>query len=131
MSLADIQQESHTVKVGEASFTVTGLSLNGLSTLVKNHIDELEQVLDLFDGDVTTEQFGSTALKLVNEAPGLAANIIAVASGEPQYAHLVSRLPFPVQIEALEAIGRMTFQEVGGVKKTIQLLLRLIGGLRQ
>lgn len=129
MALADIQQETYEVKMKGGSFVVTALSFNTLSVLIKTHLAEMEEIFDVVAPDLDTDSpinAEALARKLVTEAPGLAANIIALAAGEPDYAGNAARLPFPVQMDTLIEIGRMTFEEVGGIKKTMTMILTML-----
>lgn len=130
--LADYNPERREIVLKGGSFHVTGLSLNVLAALLKTHLSEAGQIFELIEGKITLDQVDKAGLAatLITEAPGLAANIIALAAGEPNAAAQAAQLPAPVQIEALEMIGDLTFNEVGGVKKTLETLLRLMG-LRQ
>jgi hypothetical protein len=139
MALSDFIPERRPVLVnGQALFSVEGLSLETLAVLVKTHLPDLEHVFDIIvKGERVDETFPEqlirVSLGLATQAPGLVANIIAVASGEPINDELIRtarRLPFPVQVDALTTIGSMTFEEVGGVKKAAESLMSLLARLR-
>ncbi len=129
MSLSDYTPERHEVVMKKGSFSVTGLSLNDLAQLLKTHFTEMETVFGLFEGSVKVDNIDMARLttSLIREAPGLTANIIALAAGEPGAAGAAAALPFPAQLECLQAIGRMTFEEVGGVKKSIEIMTNMLG----
>lgn len=135
MALTDYQVERRDVVVkGKPLFQVQGLSLEGLSILVRTHLPDLEAIFDLVSrtGDlsqVADQSFDTIALTLVANAPGLTANIIAVASGEADIeaaTNAARRLPFPAQMEALIHIGELTFEEVGGIKKCGEALVKIL-----
>jgi hypothetical protein len=131
MALHDYQPERREVIVNKKPlFQVQGLSLDDLSLLVRTHLPDLENITDILMGVATAPgaSLGAAAISLVSEAPGLVANTIAVASGEQDLDALIvqaRRLPFPVQVDALEKILDMTFQEVGGVKKFTEIILQM------
>lgn len=149
MALADFQAERRDVMVnGKALFSVEGLSLETLALLVNTHMPDLEYVFGIVvhgerADETLPEQLLRVARGLAREAPGLVANIIAICSGEmvgkdnPAHetvnAGLINqarRLPFPAQVQALEMIGTMTFEEAGGVKKAVESLMILLSRLR-
>jgi len=149
MALADFQAERRSVMVnGKALFNVEGLSLDTLALLVSTHMPDLEYVFGIVvhgekAGENFQQQIARVAMGLASQAPGLVANIIAICSGEmvgkenPEAeainAELIKtarRLPFPAQVQALEHIGAMTFEEAGGVKKAIESLMNLLARLR-
>jgi hypothetical protein len=128
MPLAGYQPARREIKVGAESFHVRGLGLTDISVLVREHFPDLDAVFDLFqsgfDG-MDAEQIQNLAMVVVSQAPGLAANIIATAAGEGD-ASDAEQLPAPVQIKALVDIGDLTFQDVGGPKKGLELVMALL-----
>lgn len=139
MALADFQAERRNVMVnGKVLFSVEGLSLDTLALLVSTHMPDLEYVFGIVvhgeqPGETFQQQVARVAMGLAREAPGLVANIIAICSGEQLNDELIKtarRLPFPAQVQALEHIGAMTFEEAGGVKKAIESLMTLLARLR-
>lgn len=139
MALTDYQVECRDVVVkGKPLFTVQGLSLEGLTVLVRTHLPDLEHIFNLVVaggdfGETLDASFDNIALSLVANAPGLTANIIAVASGEADIeaaTDAARRLPFPVQMDALIHIGELTFEEVGGIKKCGEALATILAQLQ-
>jgi len=60
---------------------------------------------------------GSLASVLAQTVPDLAAAVIALASDEPDAVDVVRSLPLPVQLDALIAVGKLTFTDEGAVPK--------------
>ncbi|KAJ09103.1 hypothetical protein [Pseudomonas aeruginosa] len=139
MALSDYTPERREVCVnGKPLFYVEGLSLETLALLIRTHMPDFEAVFAIL---INSEQAGGNfngqlqraALGIAQQAPGLAANIIAACSGEELSADLVrsaSRLPFTAQVEALTQIGELTFREAGGIKKAMESLITLLMSLR-
>lgn len=128
MGLRDITLPTETISVGRASFTVRGLSFDDLTSLIGRHQAALESLIDRYQekgSDAEVLQF------LVRETPALAAQIIALASDEPDQEDAARKLPLPKQVDALTAVAKLTFEEAGGVKKFVDQLAGLFGGLRQ
>lgn len=134
MSLADYQPATQVIKVGRGgSFTVRGLSLSDVQILLASYYPDIEHLVDLY-GSVSDDVFarGNTErfiLELARRAPALVADAIALAADEPAMSERARQLPFPVQVDALKAIGKLTFEEVGGPKKFVASLLTLLGGV--
>lgn len=129
MPLVGYQQERRTIALsGGNSFTVRGLSLSDLSVLIREYYEDLSTLVDLFDGTkMTMQDWSPIVLPLVSQAPGLSASIIALASDEGTAAiPSILQLPAPVQIKALTDIGDLTFTEVGGVGKAVELVAGLL-----
>jgi hypothetical protein len=128
MSLAGYTPETRTVPLGgDRSFAVQGLSLNHVSVLVREHFPDLDAIVELFQNfdKLTPDQFQPLALSLISQAPGFVANVIALAAGEGD-ASDAEKLPAPVQLLALQAIGELTFTEVGGVGKAWEIVATLL-----
>jgi len=139
MALSDYKPESRQVSVkGKPLFVVEGLSLDTLAVLVKTHMPDFDAIFEIvMAGEKANEPFADhlqrVSQSIVMQAPGLAANIIAIASTEELTEDLVRSarsLPFPVQVDALMNIGELTFEEVGGIKKAMESLMALLMRLR-
>lgn len=128
MSLADYKPATESVVLGEASFEVRGLSLVDLSILIRSHLPDLDALFSLFDQARVqpTEDITAVALSIVSQAPGFAANLIALAADMPEAAPQAMQIPAPKQIEIIIAIINLTFAEVGGIKKGMGLIAGLL-----
>lgn len=133
MALPDYKPASHAMQLKDAPFSVRGLSLVDVTYLVNNHLPQLEKISDLYEkhqGNIFTDEAMKTlVLRLLTDLPKVAAEIIACAADEPGEGLRVTQWPAPTQIEALFAIARLTFEEVGGVKKFIESLSSIMGDL--
>lgn len=131
MSLAEYNPPSRDVPLGTTSIKLVGLSFQAISILVQEHAPDLDTVWALIKkSDVLQEgDVKRLALSLAVDAPGLCANIIALAANEPQNAEQAAKIPAPTQIALLVDIMDMTFTEVGGVKKFKEMVANLLGTL--
>lgn len=133
MGLKDLRLPTEPVEVpGGGAFAVRGLSLTDMRTLVTKYSSELAQLFNLFVNDGTTNEAkignaAATAAQFINESPAIAADVIAVASGEADVYEIVLTLPFPVQVDALTKIGKLTFASEDSAKKFLQTARSLIG----
>lgn len=127
MSLRNIPIPKREVTLADdVSFTVYGLSPNHALGLFQRHRVELAMLFEqiIGNGGVTDETVAQATGLLLNSAPLLMAEIIALAAGgspldlaeiEPGVtgwqADLLkaSQLPAPVQLDALQKIGDLTF----------------------
>lgn len=135
MALSDYQPDTLTIAAGKTSFDVRGLSFLDLSSLLRTHYEDLESLFDLYENDARSVDFTNVAMAryataLIKDAPGLVSHLIALAADEPEMVNAVHRLPLLSQVDALRAIGKLTFEEVGGVKKLIGMIADLAGELR-
>lgn len=129
MSISDYTPPTATVEFKGGSFDVRGLALDDVAQLVRNHLPDLDAMISLFQSTTNPDQAAAEmmhhAVKLMQEAPGLAANMIALAGDQPDEVDNVRRMPMPVQLRAIEAIGRLTFEEAGGPKNFFASLKNL------
>jgi hypothetical protein len=68
-------------------------------------------------------------LALVLDAPAIAADIIAIAADQPDANKQARTLPFPVQVDALTRVGRLTFEAGGGLGNFLAALTKMGSGL--
>lgn len=129
MGLSHLKLASETVVTpGGESFSVRGLSFVDISAVVRPYGPQLGSLFDGFkDGTFSLDDPTALLSNLINRAPEAAALVIAVAADEEDVA-LAARLPFPVQLEALEKIAGLTFASEGGAKKVLETIIRVATG---
>lgn len=129
MPLAGYQPEVREVPIANGNVMhLRAMNVADFAVLLREHFPDIDGVFDLFQGGLdkmNADQFKPLALMLISQAPGLVANIIAVAAGEGD-ASDAEKLPAPIQVKALLAIGELTFMEVGGVKKFVGEIAALL-----
>lgn len=109
-------------------FAVRGLSLNDIAVLVVEHGPKLGELYDQFvalGGEPTTDALVAFAAPVLHTAPEIAAQLIAAAAGDAEDVDVAARLPFPVQLDALEKLVKLTFDAGGGAKKVMETVVRL------
>lgn len=124
--------EKVSLKDGSLTVEVRGLSLDDLRALIQTHFVDLENVVDLYlaaNGPVFSMNAATAfMLEMVNRAPALSANIIALCvvpeEGEEFSAVLdaARRLNAVAQVILLSAILRLSCEDVGGPKAALALL---------
>lgn len=135
MALADYTPVRAPVEFKGGSFDVRGLSLDDVSVLMRSHLPDVEAIVDLLAKGNAGAEFDVTsvmehAITLVKEAPGLVANLIALAADDPDNVDKVRSMPLPIQVRAIETICNLTFEEAGGPKKFFESLVHLLSSLR-
>lgn len=136
MALADFSPDSVEVVAGKATVRVRGFNLEDLSMLLRLHMEDMSKIVQLINLAKSVASVGAdqqvmaeAIVRLTVEAPGVAANIIAIAADEDRAADLAARLPLVLQIRLLTEIGRMTFDDMGGPGNFWATLQKLIEGL--
>lgn len=119
------------------SFIVRGLNLEAVSHIIRLHGPRMTSLFEQFKLHAVTALSGGEdpdALNLANyitpllqEAPDIAAHVVALAAGEANPS-IAMRLPFPVQVDALEKVLNLTFDEEGGPGKLLETVIRLAQG---
>lgn len=136
MGLKSLKLPTEEVKVSDGvSFTVRGLSLVDITNLVRERGAEVSALFDHYGGfleadTAKTEQIEVLTASLLDQAPEVAALVIMAAAEDGADADIktVISLPFPVQIDALEKIGKLTFASGGGPKKVVETVIRVLRG---
>lgn len=132
MSLAAFVPATATVKVGDSSFQVKGLSSADIGAVLENNLDELTLIFDMFkEGNASEGEIALAVAKL----PRMAAALIAMGSAEEDaeldvLARNATRLPASVQVDALLQIGKLTFEDAGGLGKFIENISHLLGQIK-
>jgi len=126
MNLSEFQPDTELVTVKRRkeepfTFHVRGLNILDLTAIVKAHFPDLGALGELYNkaGGATMTEASMVRLchQLIGNAPGLVAHIIARATDNPDAVNGAARLPFMAQVDALQKIGRLTFEEAGSLKK--------------
>lgn len=148
MALTDYQPERRVVPLrGDATTEVSGISLNQFAELMRVHFDDLEAIVGVIEStiqgeiDLTESQFGSIVSSILRQFPQLVANLIALACDQEELELLkpevrrvelerkvkhARMLSAPLQFELLRHIADLTFNEVGGVKKGLEIVTHLL-----
>lgn len=132
MGLKHIKLPEARIELPGGEFTVRGLSLDDIAFLVQRHGDKFGSLLSDFQnrgGELTPESIAQFAGPLLQSAPEIAAQLIACASGDPDDAPIAAALPFPVQIDALEKLAKLTFDAGGGPKKLFETIISMLQGM--
>lgn len=132
MALSNYSIPRTTIALGDGNeISVRGLNTEDISFLVQVHKADVDAVVAMMRGTIkdaktpdeiaaaVTKQGDETLLLAVQHFPLLIGNIIANAADEPEAWDNATKLPAPVQLEALLAIVRHTFNDVDGFKKFV------------
>lgn len=134
MPISDYKPATAVVPFKGGQLDVRGLTLEDVAILLRTHLVDLDKIVEMFQGgvhdSVTSTMFAKYALKLARQAPGLVANIIALACDDGDDVDPYRKLGMAVQVDAIEHIGRLTFEEAGGPKKFVEKLKALLQGMR-
>jgi len=129
MSLSNYNPETTTVDLPGrgGSLTVRGLSFQDLTALIRDHRETIEKLFNDYSDDGSNAH--SLLTKLLTNSPEFCAHVIALACDEPEAVDNALRLPLTAQLDALIAVGKMTFEEAGGVKKFLEQIIMIIQGV--
>lgn len=116
-------------------FTVRGLTVEHILFIVKQHHSTLRPVFDSMmekiksKSEFHADEVGGLIMPFIESCPKVVAQVIACGSGNPSETSIAARLPFTVQVEAIEKIIDLTFQAEGGPKKFVETVIRLAQGV--
>lgn len=131
MALADYEPERVVIEhKGKPLISVRGLNFNDTSVLVRNHLADLRIILKAYrDQKSLPDDLDIEALvmRLLTDAPILAARMIAIACDEPHGEHNAKQLSVSLQVHIISEIARLTFEDVGGPLAFVGLVARIVG----
>lgn len=134
MSIHDYKPETAEVKFKGGSLLVRGLALDDVAILMRTHLVDLDNLFLIYErgenSDAAVASFAKYAIQLAREAPGLVANVIALACDDGDNVDAYRKLPMPVMMVAIEKVAMLTFEEAGGPKKFVENLQRLLRAMR-
>lgn len=133
MGLRDLRLPSSQIQVpGGDSFSVRGLSLQDISIIVRHHGAAMTLLFDRYikqSGDgLPPADMATMGRALLEIAPDAAAEMVALAAGEPEGIDIVRTLPLPVQVDALDKLMSHTFATDQDLKKVIETVIRAATG---
>lgn len=148
MGLSNMAPATELVAGTQGQLFVQGLSLKAISLVIQGKLDVAARLYDQYAvqvGEAASEDgiagmdLLSLAKDMCQEAPDIAARIIAVADSEfdieyPNIEQLqanvkvVLRLPLPVQLDALEKIAKLTFVDDMSPKKVVEIVMGVVQG---
>ena len=114
-------------------FELRGVSLPDISAAIMEHREAVDRVADILRSRADATDFGAMIdilIDVIRESPYLAAFLICSCADEPDAYSAAFHLPLAVQVEALRAIGDMTFQDAEALKKLIADVRELLAGIR-
>lgn len=128
--LSGIAIASRSIKVpGGDTFAVRGLSLSDLTALYHGHSGDMGLWFERFIGgsDDSGTAMGDAIASIIASAPNLAARAIALGAGDSSDdgAAAAGGFPLGTQIEALSAIGDLTFTEDMPPKKVFEIVSKM------
>lgn len=132
--LKDYVATRRTITFDGGEFMVRGVSLPDVAGAIINHREAVDRIatvirvreeLDLDDVNAIIE----ILIDVIKESPYLAADLICSCADEPDAYGEAFRLPLTVQVEALRAIGELTFSDAIALKKLIADVGTLMRGM--
>lgn len=134
MSLSRFKVPTEQVEVSPGeSFPVRGLSTRDIGLLAARHHAMLsalfaEVAAGRGEGSLSQGTVEQMLPDLLQKAPELVSDIIAVSYGDIEDSQYVSVMPLPVQVDALTKVFRLTFRTEGELKKVIETVIQGLSG---
>ena len=114
-------------------FELRGVSLPDISNAIMEHREAVDRVADILRNQAEMSDAASMIdilIDVIRESPYLAAFLICSCADEPDAYSAAFHLPLAVQVEALRAIGDLTFSDADALKKLIADVRGLLAGIR-
>lgn len=122
---------SETVIYGAGAFDVRGLSLPHIMAIIRSNRALMERLYGLAITGHLQANPEAIALELGDQFGTFAGLVIGHGARMPELAEQFGyELPFPVQIDALERIARLTLSNEGGLEKLMEIVVRTLGSIQ-
>lgn len=131
MALSTLRVRRDTVDVenaegGTTTLTLYGLGADAVAFLAQEHGPVLGALYNAaIKGEINVGNVEQSVVRLLNEAPLLAASVIAFGCREPEAMEQAADLPVGVQILALQKIFHLTFASEASLKKVGEIVSTL------
>lgn len=138
MPLADYKPPTKKLSFPGGDFEVRAISLMDVAVIIEAHEYQIEQIYQKVQKktgqQITAELVGDVFMDAIRDAPILIGHLIAIAADEHDangdlLLTVAGSLPMTVQLEALQAIGELTFTDLASVKKFGADVMKLIRGI--
>jgi len=114
----------------ERVLTVRGLSTQDLTITIRTHKDSLTKAFELAEGRLEDENLTEFGLELMEQFPGLVAQLIALAADKPDKAGEIGCLPAPVQLRLMLAVYELTIEDTGGLQDFLQQVFAILNRIK-
>lgn len=132
MNLEDIAYaaEAKVPVPGQGDISVRALSLVDILGLVDRHRVPLQEAFNGLSGrsDDALKSFATMSRAFLSAMPEVAADVVAVGTGQPEKVGVAARLPASLQLAVLEKVAELTFVAEGGMGKTLEIVSQAISG---
>ncbi len=134
--MTDFLYSTEEVKWGKAGnekvLNVRGLSVQDLTTAIRDHKDSLNKAFSFAEGRLEEDQnLTEFGMELMEQFPELVALLIALAADMPNRAGEIKHLPAPVQLRLMVAIYELTIEDTGGLQDFLHQVFAIINQLKK
>lgn len=127
--LTEFTPATAVVQTAGDEFVVSGLTVEAVVGLIRHWGDKLQVIANM--AGATFESMSEVGEALLMLSPDIVAHVISLAAGEDtkEAREAILKLPFPVAIDALEKIGRLTFASGNDPRRVAETVIRMMQGL--
>ena len=126
MSLANLQLRTETVPYNGSDITLHGLSANAIAGLILSQLSNIEEIFNIVEAagvkkaeDLANVNIAEVGQRLLVQLPDFIAHVIAYSAHEPEQWSKVMHLPAPVQVDCLNKLAKLTFQDEAGFREFV------------
>lgn len=126
MSLANLQLRTETVNYNDTDIVLHGLSANAIAGLILSQLSNIEEIFNIVEAagvkkaeDLANVNVVEVGQRLLVQLPDFIAHVIAYSAHEPEQWSKVMHLPAPVQVDCLNKLAKLTFQDEAGFREFV------------
>lgn len=136
MPISDYKPQIASIEFPGGSFEVRGISLDDMAAVIDVHSTAVDLIREkmlqhqiVSPDQITPELAADVVVSVIRECPSLAAQVISLAADEREAYGIVMKMPITLQMQALRAIGELTFRDLATAKKFVADVRSLIGAI--
>lgn len=113
MNLSESVPEFEEISSGTGRVRLFPLSLDDVSTLLREHSSTLRQVMAMFDTVLEAEAYADKfSAHLLAASPALISQAIAISARQPEAAEHVRKMPLGFQLRAFATVTRLSLDGI-------------------
>lgn len=124
--IAELLIPSEVLSFDGKRFKLYGLGLPEITFIARLHGDALGPIYQLAQSGQLEADTTAIAMQLADDFGPILSTVIAVGMKRVEAIEIIQNLPFPVQIDALDKIIRLTLGNEGGVEKLMEIVTRAL-----
>lgn len=128
-NIEDLIIPTETLEYKDGRYRLWPLNTAQVVSIIRSHGTTLVPLYDQAVQGRMPADIGAVAYDMGDTFSGLAGAMIAHSMGKPDALAVTSKLPFAVQLDAIDKIMRLTMETEGGLGKVVEIVTKTLAAL--